>query len=177
MSSGAGFGRGEGASCFLRAFPVEDLAFPMASDFGSAGAIGGGRGGPLRGGGEAGPGGGDTEGSGEGGETDVMSTDGDRCREGDRWGLGDGELSGAGGGGSTKWNVREAIWICELRMRQKDRTHVKIGGEIPFAQGNFVTLTTPSPIHPSTVSAQHDKNKPFLPLLVFDAGMETRNAL
>ena len=82
ISSGADFGRGEGASCFLRAFPVADLAFPIASDFGSAGAIGGGRGGPFRGGGEAGPEGGDTEGSGEGGDTDVMSTDGDRCREG-----------------------------------------------------------------------------------------------
>src|SRR6267154_6391405 len=98
MSSGADFGRGEGASCFLRAFPVADLAFPIASDFGSAGAIGGGRGGPFRGGGEAGPEGGDTEGSGEGGDTDVMSTDGDRCREGDIWGMGDGESSGAGGG-------------------------------------------------------------------------------
>jgi hypothetical protein len=117
MSSGAGFGRGEGASRFLRAFPAVDLALPIASDFGSAGAIGGGKGGPLRGGGEAGPGGGDTEGRGEGGDTDVISTDGDRCRAGDRWGLGDGESSGAGGGGRTKWNVREAIWICELRMR------------------------------------------------------------
>ncbi len=121
MSSGAGFGRCGGASCFLRAFAV-DLAF----DFGSAGAIGGGRGGPLRGGREAGPGGGDTEGSGEGGDTEVMSTDRDRCRKGSVWVLGDGESSGAGGGGSTKWNVREAIWICELRMRQKDRTHVKM---------------------------------------------------
>jgi hypothetical protein len=62
-------------------------------------------------------------------------------------------------------------------MRQKDRTHVKIGVEIPFAQGNFVTLTTPSPIHPSTVPPQHDKNKAFIFLLVFYAGMETRNAL
>src|ERR1700677_2209648 len=99
MSSGAGFGRGGGASCFLRAFPVEDLAFPIASDFGSAGAIGGGRGGPLRGGGEAGPGGGDTEGSGEGGETDVMWTDRERCREGGRWGAGGGDYSRGGGRG------------------------------------------------------------------------------
>jgi len=87
------------------------------------------------------------------------------------------ESSGAGGGGSTKWNVREAIWICELRMRQEDKTHVKTGGEIPLAQRNFVSLTTPSSIHPSTVPAQDDKNESFLFLFVFDTGMEARNAL
>ena len=124
MSSGAGFGRSGGASSFLRAFPVV-LALPIASEFGSVCAMGGGMGGPLRGGGEVGPGGGDAEGSGEGGDRDVMSTDRDRCRAGDSWGLGDRESSGAGGGGSTKWNVREAIWICELRMRQKDTTLVE----------------------------------------------------
>src|SRR5258707_14062140 len=106
-----------------------------------------------------------------------MTTDGAGCRKGDRWGMGDGESSGAGGGGSTKWNVREAIWICELRMRQKDKTHVKTGGGIPFAQGNLITLTTPSPIHPSTVPAQYNKDKPLLFLFVPDAGMETRTAL
>jgi len=116
MSSGASFGRGGGASGCLRAFPVVDLDFPIAFVFGSAWAIGGGRGGPLRGGGDAGPGGGEAEGSGEGGDRDVMSTDGDRARAWDSWGLGDVESSGAGGGGSTKWNVRDAIWICELHM-------------------------------------------------------------
>ena len=80
MSSGAGFARGGGASGCLRAFPVVDLDFPIAFVFGSAWAIGGGRGGPLRGGGDAGPGGGEAEGSGEGGDRDVMSTDGDRGR-------------------------------------------------------------------------------------------------
>jgi hypothetical protein len=115
MSSGAGFGRGGGASSCLRAFPAVDFIFPITFEFGSAWAIGGGRGGAFRGGGEAGPGG---EGSGEGGDRDVMSTDGDRGLAGDDWGLGDTESSGAGGGGSTKWNVREAIWICELPMRQ-----------------------------------------------------------
>ena len=173
MSSGAGFGRGGGASSFLRAFPIVDLDFPIASEFGSVCAIGGGRGGALRGGEEAGPGGGDADGSGEGGDRDVMSTDRDRCRAGDNGGLGGRESSGAGGGGSTKWNVREAIWICELRMRQKDKTHVKTGGDIPLAQGNFVSLTTPGPIHPSTVPAQYGENKAFLLLLVFDAGVET----
>jgi hypothetical protein len=117
MSSGAGFGRGGGASSCLRAFPAVDFIFPIAFEFGSVWALGGGRGGPLRGGGEAGPGG-EAEGSGEGADRDVMSTDGDRGRAEDNWGLGDTESSGAGGGGSTKWNVREAIWICELPMRQ-----------------------------------------------------------
>ena len=115
MSSGAGLGRGWGASCRLRAFPV-DLAFPITFEFGSVCAIGWGSGGALRGEGETGRGGGEAEGSGEGGERDVMSTDGDRDRAADGWGLGEGESSGAGGGGSTKWNVREAIWICELPM-------------------------------------------------------------
>jgi hypothetical protein len=118
MSSGAGLGRGGGASNCLRAFPAEDLYFPIAFEFGSVWAIGGGRGGALRGGVEAGPGVGDAEGSGEGGDRDVMSTDGDLGRAGDMGGLGDRESSGAGGGGSTKWNVRDAIWICELPMCQ-----------------------------------------------------------
>ena len=48
---------------------------------------------------------------------------------------------------------------------------------IPLAQGNFVSLTAPSPIYPGPVPTQHGKNKPFLFLLVFDASMEARNAL
>ena len=51
------------------------------------------------------------------------------------------------------------------------------GENLPLAQGNFVSLTAPRPVHPSTVPAQHYKNKALLFLLIFDASMETRNAL
>ena len=54
---------------------------------------------------------------------------------------------------------------------------MRVGGRLPFAQRNFVSLTAPRPIHPSTVPAHHDQNKVLLFLLVFDASMETRNAL
>lgn len=54
---------------------------------------------------------------------------------------------------------------------------MRAGDGLPFAQGNFVSLTAPRPIHPSTVPAQHDQNEALLVLLVFDASVETRNAL
>jgi hypothetical protein len=47
----------------------------------------------------------------------------------------------------------------------------------PFSQENFISLAAPDPIHPRTVPAQHNENKAFLILLIFDASMETRNAL
>lgn len=65
--------------------------------------------------------GGEHGGMEEGGEMDVtsrevMSTEGERGRcSTEECELGEGESSGgAGGGGRTKWNVREAIWICDL---------------------------------------------------------------
>jgi hypothetical protein len=83
----------------------------------------------------------------------VMSTDGERGRVGSSWGLGVRESSGAGGGGSTKWNVRDAIWICELPMCKWCTTHVWIGEKLPLAQGNFPSFTTPRPVDPGTVPA------------------------
>jgi hypothetical protein len=75
-------------------------------------------GGALHGSRDARPGGEDVEGSAEGNNTHMMSTD--RCRAGNSWEPGDQEFPGAGG--STKWNVREAICICELCTYQKDKT-------------------------------------------------------
>jgi len=51
------------------------------------------------------------------------------------------------------------------------------GEELPLAQGNFVSLTAPHPVHPSTVPAQHDQHEALLFLLVFDTGVEARDAL
>ncbi len=60
-------------------------------------------------------GGGEHDGIDEGGDKEVMSTEGERGRfPEEEWELGDGESSGAGGGGKMKWNVREAICICDL---------------------------------------------------------------
>jgi hypothetical protein len=55
----------------------------------------------------------------DGGETsrEVMSTEGDRARL-EPWEEGDGESEGTGGGGRTKWNVRDAICICDLQGGQ-----------------------------------------------------------
>ena len=43
-----------------------------------------------------------------------MSIEGEGCLLEDVGELGEGESSGAGGGGRTKWNMRVAIWICDL---------------------------------------------------------------
>jgi hypothetical protein len=66
-------------------------------------------------------GGGEYDGRERTGENEVTSREGERPRRGEEVEeLGDDESSGAGG--STKWNVREAIWICDLnkRIRGKD---------------------------------------------------------
>ncbi len=154
MSSGAGFVTGAGGSCCLRALPAIDLALPIAFEFGSVWGIGRGRGGALRGGGDIGPGGGEPEGSGEGGDREVMSTDGERGRPVESLGLGGGESSGAGGGGSTKWNVREAIWICDLPGYQLTYRHTC------GLEGNYRSLRetlVPLPHHAPSTQA------PFLP--------------
>lgn len=114
ISSGGG-GGGGAASDFLRFFAL-DLNLLIVLELGSAASDSGGI---LLARGDTGAGGGEHEGSEEGGEMDVtstMSTDGERerARLSEEFELGDGESSGAGGGGKTKWNVREAICICDL---------------------------------------------------------------
>jgi hypothetical protein len=59
-------------------------------------------------------GGGVCEGCDDGGEMDVISREGERGRLMEDCELGDGVSSGGGGGGRTKWNVRDAICICDL---------------------------------------------------------------
>lgn len=65
------------------------------------------------------------DGNDEGGDAVViMSSEGDLAR-GDGTGEGEGgegEADGAAGGGSTKWNVRDAIWICELLHAYQNHT-------------------------------------------------------
>lgn len=56
------------------------------------------------------------EGGDDAGEREVMSIEGDNWRVLEPGELGDGESSGAGAGGRMKWNILEAIWICDLGM-------------------------------------------------------------
>jgi hypothetical protein len=92
-------------------------SLPLPLPFGSGGGGDGGGEGLRSCGGVLGRrGGGEHDGNERAGEKEVMSREGDRVRvrplRGEDVELGEGESSGAGG--RTKWNVREAIWICDL---------------------------------------------------------------
>lgn len=115
MSSGGG--PCTDASDFFRFFTL-DLNLLIELELGSDGSgmreiFGGGEEG------DTGAHGGEQGGNDEGGDIDVMSTmstesERERARLSEECELGEGESSGAGGGGRLKWNVREAICICDL---------------------------------------------------------------
>ena len=47
----------------------------------------------------------------------MIPTEGDQGQLVEDCDLEDGVFSGGGGGGRMKWNVRDAIWICDLGKR------------------------------------------------------------
>jgi hypothetical protein len=89
------------------------------------------------------------DGCDDGGDIDVISREGERARLLEDCELGEGVSSGGGGGGRTKWNVRDAICIWDLREPRVSLENIfGFGSAQTFHQAELVSRSPTTPRQP-----------------------------